>query len=329
MPELSETPIGQSPATGGRVKQYATAADRAKAFRNRQKELVAIAKGSNHPGEDAALTDQPESSITSLAYAIGELRRIGEFQTHFAQRIEEAVSRVADPDRLDTALETTRTQALEQVSRAQSIAADAKSDAHEARAELREVARERDAALEDAADALERLVATEQLAQWLVAEARHQVVEAEVYSDRQIAAAERDRDVKVGEAQSARAAAEDSARRIELAAQARVEELAAAHDQSLQTTQRAADERVERARAEAAQQVQEAHAATTIADNSRIRAEAERDAARGATDDLRNDLRDAREEITRLRDQLHVLYKEGLPNPKDVVAVDETRSESS
>jgi hypothetical protein len=59
-------------------------------------------------------------------------------------------------------------------------------------------------------------------------------------------------------------------------------------------------------------------------DNSRIRAEAERDAARGATDDLRNDLRAAREENTRLRDQLQVLYKEGSPNPKDVAAVDET-----
>jgi hypothetical protein len=299
---LSETPIGQSPATGGRVKQYATAADRAKAFRNRQKELVAIAKGSNHPGEDA-LTEQPESSITSLAYAIGELRRIGEFQTHFAQRIEEAVSRVADPERLDTALETTRTQALEQVSRAKSIAADAKSDAHEARAELREVARERDAALEDAADALERLVAAEQYAHWLIAEARHRVVEAEEYSDSQVAAAERDRDVKVGQAKLAQAAAEDAARSTELAAQTRADELEAAHSKSLQAVQRAADERVDLARADAARQVQDAHAATAIADNARIRAEAERDAAKDVTDNLRNDLRAARDEITRLREQ--------------------------
>lgn len=320
MTESSETPIGQSPATGGRVKQYPDAAARAKAHRARQKELVAIAKGSSAPDDADDMSEQPESAITSLAYAIGELRRIGEFQAHFAARIDEAISRVADPAKLDAALETTKTHALRQVSEAQAVAADAKVEAQEARGALREVTTERDAALEDAATALERLADVQLQAEWLVAEAGHlaalRVADAERDRDVRVAAAEqdrntrvadaeRDRDARVAEAMAAQAAAEESARASEETAHARVEELTAAHESSLQAARRDADERIEQLQADTAQQVQMARAAADAAEGSRIRAEAERDASDRTAADLRADLHTARDEISRLHDQMH------------------------
>lgn len=286
MTESSETPVGQSPASGGHVKKYASAAERAKAFRQRQKELVAIAKGTSAPDVADGVVDQPEAAITSLAYAVGELRRLAELQTHFGTRIEQAVALIADPARLDATLETAKTQALHQVAEAQAAAADARVAAQNARAERAEITRERDSALEEAAAALDRVTEVEAIAQWLIAEARHG-------ASVDVAAAERAQDA----AEEARRCADEARVAGERAAE---EAIGRTRDECAATVDAAQVEAREQVRAAEAL----AHRAATEAQSAQDRAAATENELAAVRAELAEVRADARSEARALRDEI-------------------------
>lgn len=313
MTESSETPIGQSPASGGRVKRYATAAERAKAYRERQRELVSIAKGSAvAPNVDDDVSERPEAAITTLAHAIGELRRLAELQDHFGTRIEEAVARVGDPARVDAALEATKTHALRQVAEAQSTAAEYRVAAHEARADRAEMASERDAALEDAAAALDRLTETEATAQWLVAEARYFAsLDVEAAERARTAAEEARRLAEDARLATERATAEENASiRAECAAaietakdeaQEQVRVVEADARQRVDAAEGRARAEVEEIRAAAEERVATAEAATRTASVATTRAETEAETARARVSVVEQELAAARAELTEVR----------------------------
>lgn len=128
MSESHETPVGQSPASGGRVKQYASAAERARAHRERQKR--------ERPVEDSGASAGAagvESSVTTLAFALGELERHRLQQSLLVDRIEAAIAQVTDPVSLDIEFESIKTHSKAEVANALATAADAKSDAELAR----------------------------------------------------------------------------------------------------------------------------------------------------------------------------------------------------
>lgn len=93
--------MGQAPATGGRVRQYATAAERARAFRERQ---AATRGGPGDPGLPGP-DDRPELAVASLAGVVASLQQLlGSAQAGMAEQVERAQAAVAllsDPAAID------------------------------------------------------------------------------------------------------------------------------------------------------------------------------------------------------------------------------------
>jgi len=66
----STTPVGERPATGGRVKQYADAAERARAWRERLRARRA---------ETAQGTAAPSPALAEASLSLGPVRQAGRF----------------------------------------------------------------------------------------------------------------------------------------------------------------------------------------------------------------------------------------------------------
>ncbi len=116
--EMSITPIGEAPATGGRTKVYSDDAERARAWRARQKE--------RQPSGSSPVTS-PQLAAASLTVS---LERLGDLvRSHHeavaaeVARVEEAIGVLSDPEAVAEALESARAEAARQVAEAEERAA--------------------------------------------------------------------------------------------------------------------------------------------------------------------------------------------------------------
>ena len=152
---MSETPVGQAPATGGRVRQYASAAERARAFRERQATARAETGQAGAPGPG----ERPELAVASLVGVVASLQQLlGAAQAGMAEQVERAEAAVAllsDPAAIDERLELSRADVGRQVAEAQDQVARSRTEAGRARAAEEAAVTERDAALAAAAEAWE------------------------------------------------------------------------------------------------------------------------------------------------------------------------------
>lgn len=155
------TPVGQIPATGGRVRKYADGAERARAWRARQAELRTAGSANLSEESSTATGTGPELAVASLAAVLPQLKattakQLSEFSA-LAARIESAVELLSDPDAIDERLELARAESARLVAEAQDQTAAAKAEASRARAAEQAVRAERDEATESAAQAWERV----------------------------------------------------------------------------------------------------------------------------------------------------------------------------
>ena len=161
---MSETPVGQAPATGGRVRQYASAAERARAFRDRQ--AAARSEAEQQPGLGGAGA-RPELAVASLAAAVASLQDLlAAAQAGMAEQVERAGAALAllsDPVALDERLELARADVGRQVAEAEDRVARARTDAGRARAAQEATSLERDAAVAAAAEAWEATAAAQDI----------------------------------------------------------------------------------------------------------------------------------------------------------------------
>jgi hypothetical protein len=136
---MSETPLGEPPARGGRVRVHADAADRARAWRERrQAERDAAGNPAGGAGiEVGGPGGEPLIAAAGLALAVDQLRQIAAAaRAQLAgevDRIEAAVEVLADPDAIDRALAGVRADADRRVAEADTARVAALGEAAAAR----------------------------------------------------------------------------------------------------------------------------------------------------------------------------------------------------
>jgi colicin import membrane protein len=163
---MSETPFGEPPARGGRVRVHADAADRARAWRERrQAERAAAADSAGAGAEAAGPGGEPLIAAAGLALAVDQLRQIAATAraqlTGEVDRIEAAVEVLADPDAIDRALAGARAEADRRVAEADAARVAALDEAATAR---RRAAAENQRAADAVAAADEAWVQVDELA---------------------------------------------------------------------------------------------------------------------------------------------------------------------
>lgn len=155
MSESEQAPIGQSPATGGRARQYANGAERARAWRERQR-LQRTDPGGNEAGETVT-TVLAEASLAVLLERLTEVGRAHEAAIgELIGRVEDAVGALADPDAVAEALAAGRAEAARQVAEAEARAVRAGQARTAAETAARDAVRSRTEAEEAATGAWER-----------------------------------------------------------------------------------------------------------------------------------------------------------------------------
>lgn len=128
------TDVGEAPASGGRVRQYATNAERTRAWRERRKqEVEAAGQAAPAPAEGQS----PELAVASLASVIPALRETlaaGEARIADQRRlVEDAIALLADPELVDERLESAKAESARLVTNAQATTQEARADAARAR----------------------------------------------------------------------------------------------------------------------------------------------------------------------------------------------------
>jgi chromosome segregation ATPase len=154
------TPVGQIPVTGGRERLYANDAERARAWRERQKarRREAIEGG----GGDVVTPVLAEANLSVLLDRLAEVGRAHEATVgELAGRVEDAISALADPEAVAEALEGARVEAARQVAEAEERAVRASQAKAAAEAAARAAALARTEAEEAANAAWERTEALE------------------------------------------------------------------------------------------------------------------------------------------------------------------------
>jgi hypothetical protein len=232
-----ETPVGQIPVTGGRERRYANDAERARAWRERQKDR----RGSSYD-DSASEAVSPVLAEASLSVLLERLTEVG--RAHEATvgeligRVEDAIGALSDPEAVAEALAGGRAEAARQVAEAEERAVRATQAKTAAETAAREAVQERTEA-EEAANAA-----------WERAEA----LEAE------LAALQQELGVATeNAAQEARRHAEE------------VDALSAAHVEQLDRERHEADVALAEARATAQSAVEEAHVARDRAEGTAAR----------------------------------------------------------
>src|SRR5438128_318911 len=105
---MSDTPLGERPPTGGRVRQYPTDAHRARAWRERQREQR------DEPGEPVPVM-LAEATLRVLVGRLGEVAAShGSAMAELVGRVEEAIAALADPEAVADELAATRAGAARQ-----------------------------------------------------------------------------------------------------------------------------------------------------------------------------------------------------------------------
>ena len=324
------TPVGDRPTTGGRVKQYADGAERARAWRERQRARRA---------ETAQDTPAPSPALAeaSLSLSLDRLRElVAGHQAAIAgevARVEDAIAALADPEAVAEELATARAETARQVAQAEEAVAKSNQARAVAESAARQAAGEKAEAEEAANGAWERVEVLEaevaQLRADLAAAATdaQQVTRAHTEA---LDALRAEHDTEVERLRAELAATLDEAR----AAQARAEGVAGELRAALDATRAAHAEDLDRLRAEhtaaldaVRRETTERLGATHAAELESVRARAEIDLARaeakaqGAAElaearsaevtrllaqveDLRADAGRARDETRRLQAQL-------------------------
>lgn len=109
------TPVGKRPATGGRVRLYENGAERARAWRERQ-------RARQDAAEESQMPPSPELAEASLGIVLEQLPRLA--QSHLeamgalVAKIEDAIGALADPDAVAQSLAAARAEAARQVAEA-------------------------------------------------------------------------------------------------------------------------------------------------------------------------------------------------------------------
>ena len=154
MQDSDGTPVGQVPVTGGRQRRYASDAERARAWRERQK---ARRTDPREAGGDAVTPLLAEASLSVLLERLGEVGRAHEATVgELAGRVEDAIAALADPEAVAEALEAARAEAACQVAEADERAVRASQARAAAEATARDAASARIEAEEAANGAWER-----------------------------------------------------------------------------------------------------------------------------------------------------------------------------
>jgi DNA repair exonuclease SbcCD ATPase subunit len=276
MPDSEQaTPVGQIPVTGGRERRYANDAERARAWRERQKARRTDA----FEGGSTAVT--PELAEASLAVLLDRLAEVGRAHEatvgELAGRVEDAIGALADPEAVAEALAGARAEAARQVAEAEERAIRASQAKAAAEAAARDATQARIDAEEAANGAWERT----------------ETLEAEFTALRQELEA-----VCEGAAQEVRRHSEE------------LEALRAVHAEQLNETQRQAQDTVTKAREAAGVAIAEANAGRDRAEGTatELRAELEA-AARAAEAALASARSEAAEARTELAEQLASRYQ--------------------
>ena len=110
------TPVGQRPSTGGWVKQYPDAAERARAWRARRKARQGEA-ASEAPPTTPALAE------ASLAVTLDRLKELLSAHQSAVEsevaRVEDAIAALSDPEAVADELATARAETARQLAEAQ------------------------------------------------------------------------------------------------------------------------------------------------------------------------------------------------------------------
>ena len=151
--------VGKAPVTGGRVRQYGSDAERARAWRERQKarrsEIV-------DTGGDAFTPVLAEASLAVLLDRLGEVGRAHESAVgELIGRVEDAIGALADPEAVAEALAGAKAEAARQVAEAEERAVRAGQAKAAAETAARDALRARAEADEAANGAWERTEALE------------------------------------------------------------------------------------------------------------------------------------------------------------------------
>ena len=128
---MTETPLGEPPARGGRTRVHTDAAERSRAWReNRRAELAA-------PPADPAPGGEPALAAAGLALAVEQLREVtAAARTALAgqlERIDAVVGVLTDPDAIERALAGARADADRRVGDADTARVIAQQEAADAR----------------------------------------------------------------------------------------------------------------------------------------------------------------------------------------------------
>jgi hypothetical protein len=243
-----DTPVGQMPVTGGRVRQYANNAERARAWRERQKTRRA------ENIDDVAL--DPVLAEASLAVLLDRLAEVG--RAHEATvgeligRVEDAIGALADPEAVAEALAGARAEAARQVAEAEERAIRASQAKAAAEAAARDATQDRIDAEEAANTAWERT----------------ETLEAELTTLRQ-------------DLETAKAAGVEEARRHD----EELDALRTVHAEQLNETERQAEATIAEARDAARVAVEEANAGRDRAEGTATQLRAELEASKRAGDE--------------------------------------------
>jgi chromosome segregation ATPase len=273
------TPVGQIPVTGGRERRYANDAERARAWRERQKarRIEALEGGRG----DVVTPVLAEASLSVLLDRLTEVGRAHEATVgELAGRVEDAISALADPEAVAEALEGARAEAARQVAEAEERAVRANQAKAAAEAAARDAALARTEAEEAANGAWERT----------------ETLEAELSTLR--------RDLEVARAD----AIEQGRLHLE-----ELETLRAAHAEQLNEQQQQADNRILEAQEAARIAVQNANAGRDRAEGTAAELRAELEAAeRSAQAALATARSEATTARTELTEQLASRYQAQL-----------------
>jgi colicin import membrane protein len=154
------TQVEQSPTTGGRARQYATGAERARAWRERQK-----LRRAEIGGTGTGVMDTPVLAEASLGVLLARLTDVSRAHEtamgELAGRVEDAVGALADPEAVAEALAAGRAEAARQVAEAEERAVRAAQARSAAEAAARDAIRSRSEAEQAAEGAWERAEALE------------------------------------------------------------------------------------------------------------------------------------------------------------------------
>jgi hypothetical protein len=261
------TPVGQIPVTGGRERRYTNGAERARAWRERQR---ARRTAPEDGGRTAAIT--PELAEASLAVLLDRLAEVG--RAHEATvgelvgRVDDAIGALADPEAVAEALAGARAEAARQVAEAEEKAIRASQAKAAAEAAARDAKQARTDAEEAANGAWERT----------------ETLEAEVTALRQELEI-----VGAGAAQEVRRHAEE------------LEALRAVHAEELDETQRHAQDTVSEVREAAGLEIAEANASRDRAEGTAAELRTELETATRTADAA---LANARSEAAASRSEL-------------------------